>query len=183
MANRPVIHRFVVVALLAQLPMTMVHLQDAVDDFDDRLAALDDTQETLELEISDSILLEEEIKEADQFPRGVSFARVEAVQKPIHLAKAVRGGINSAHHVDSGSSACSVTAIEKFTTIEFPKYSSEIGRREKSTLLVLLGSESYGCIWQHMAFLYSKPSYFITKNCHMLPYRTTFVLHLLLAHL
>lgn len=34
--------------------------------------------------------------------------------------------------------------------------------------------ENFGCIWKYLIVLCSKPSYFTTKNCRMLPYRLKF---------
>ena len=62
-------------ALLAMLndpsTLTKVELQDAMDDFDRRLATLDDVQSNLELEMNDSRDLEQDIEYADKFRREV----------------------------------------------------------------------------------------------------------------
>ncbi|XP_066940957.1 uncharacterized protein [Macrobrachium rosenbergii] len=55
--------------LLGDREVSKVELQDAVDDFDRRLAHLDEVQSALELEIGDSQDLEEDIEYADKFRR------------------------------------------------------------------------------------------------------------------
>lgn len=58
-------------------------------DFDGRLAALDEVQSSLELEISDVKKLEEDIEGADLFRRNLRAPRVEATQKLVDLNKGI----------------------------------------------------------------------------------------------
>ena len=78
------------IALMAVLndpELTKVVLQDAVDDFDRRLAALDEVQSLLELEISDAKDLEDNIEDADKFRRQVRVPRVQATQRLLDIVK------------------------------------------------------------------------------------------------
>ncbi|XP_066958131.1 uncharacterized protein [Macrobrachium rosenbergii] len=73
--------------LLGDRELSKVELQDAVDDFDRRLAHLDEVQSVLELEIGDSQDLEEDIEYADKFRRQVRVPRIQAAQRLLALEK------------------------------------------------------------------------------------------------
>ncbi|XP_066956313.1 uncharacterized protein [Macrobrachium rosenbergii] len=71
--------------LLGDREVSKVELQDAVDDFDRRLAHLDEVQSALELEIGDPQDLEEDIEYADKFRRQVRVPRIQAAQRLLAL--------------------------------------------------------------------------------------------------
>ena len=81
--------------------MTKVQLDDVVEDFNKRLAAVDDMQEELELEISDSNLLQKDIKIADEFHREVRALRVLSAQILVDFDKNELVEQQSAAHSDS----------------------------------------------------------------------------------
>ena len=117
-------------ALLAMLndpsTLTKVELQDAMDDFDRRLATLDNVQSNLELEINDSKDLEEDIEYADKFRREVRAPRIQATQRLVDLSKDESD--RSSRPTSSGSvdSSGNVGLHVKLPKLELPKFSGVI---------------------------------------------------------
>lgn len=65
--------------------MTRVQLENAIEEYDKRLAALDAVQAELELEISDPDLLQTDLDKADSFRTAARTARVQAAQMLVDL--------------------------------------------------------------------------------------------------
>ena len=104
--------------MLTDPAVTEVELQDAVEEFDRRLACLDDVQSTLELEWKDPKDLEEDIDNADKFRRQARVPRIKATQRLVDFAKARQEPRPS--ESDSDSSAIKVPV--KLPKLELPKY-------------------------------------------------------------
>lgn len=111
--------------LLANPDVTRVQLEDAVEEFDRRLATLDTVQAELELEISDPDLLEADLDKADSFRSATRAARVQAAQKLVDLDKAADQARKSSDD-SGGSSAVSTCANVKLPRLELPKFSGEL---------------------------------------------------------
>ena len=106
--------------LLDNPEVTRVELQGAVDEFDRRLATLDEVQSTLELEISEPSELEKDIEYADQFRRQVRAPRVQATQRLLDPEKTRTPS-------ESGSSVDSLRLSNvRFPKLELPKFSGDI---------------------------------------------------------
>ena len=111
--------------LLADPDVSKVQLEDAVDEFDKRLAALDTVQAELELEISDPELLEADLDKADSFRSAARAARVQAAQKLVDLDKAA-DKVKKALDDGDGASTVSTSSSVKLPRLELPKFSGEL---------------------------------------------------------
>ncbi|KAK3860954.1 hypothetical protein Pcinc_033017 [Petrolisthes cinctipes] len=92
--------------------VTRVQLEDAMEDFDRRMATLDDVQASLELEISDPKFLEEDIENADSFRWSVKAVRVDTAQKLVDLSKAEQVKQQPQRHSDSSSVASAFSSVQ-----------------------------------------------------------------------
>ena len=100
--------------------LTKVELQDAMDDFDKRLATLDEVQSSLELEIGDVQELENDIEYADLFRREVRVSRVQATQRLLDLEKRERPPS------ESGSTETVSLSNVRLPKLELPRFSGEL---------------------------------------------------------
>ena len=106
--------------LLHNPEVTRVELQDAVDEFDRRLATLDEVQSILELEISEPSEMERDIEYVDQFRRQVRAPRVQATQRLLDLEKTRTPS-------ESGSSVDSLGLSNiRLPKLELPKFSGDL---------------------------------------------------------
>lgn len=71
--------------LLQRPDVTRWELEDAVSDFDQRLATFDDAQAAMELELDEPTELKADIEAADIYRRGVRVPRRQATQKLAEL--------------------------------------------------------------------------------------------------
>ncbi|XP_066946056.1 uncharacterized protein [Macrobrachium rosenbergii] len=102
--------------LLGDRELSKVELQDAVDDFDRRLAHLDEVQSALELEIGDSQDLED-IEYADKFRRQVRVPRIQAAQRLLAMEKLKKPPS------ESGSADSLGQCNMRLPKLELPKFS------------------------------------------------------------
>ncbi|XP_045101470.1 uncharacterized protein LOC123498431 [Portunus trituberculatus] len=110
--------------LLAEPTMTRLQLEDAIADFDRRLAALDDAQSIVELDIDDPDKLDEDIDAADAFRRQIRCTRVQATQKLEDMMhKAEQTGESTASASGSGDSVLNNIRLPR---IELPKFSGDV---------------------------------------------------------
>ena len=107
-------------ALLNDSKVSKGELQDAVDEFDRRLATLDEAQSNLELEINDSKELEDDIEYADKFWREVRAPRIKATQRLIDISKDDERSTRSSDN-SSVDSLCNVNV--RLPKLELPKFS------------------------------------------------------------
>ncbi|XP_066959220.1 uncharacterized protein [Macrobrachium rosenbergii] len=103
--------------LLGDRQVSKVELQDAVDDFDRRLAHLDEVQSALELEIGNPQDLEEDIEYADKFRRQVRVPRIQAAQRLLALEKLEKPPS------ESGSADSLAQCNVRLPKLELPKFS------------------------------------------------------------
>ncbi|XP_066987482.1 uncharacterized protein [Macrobrachium rosenbergii] len=103
--------------LLGDRELSKVELQDAVDDFDRRLAHLDEVQSTLDLETDDSQDSEEDIEYADKFWRQVRVPRIQATQRLLAQEKLEKPPSESGSADSLGQ--CNV----RLPKLELPKFS------------------------------------------------------------
>lgn len=100
--------------------VTRLELQDAVDDFDKRLATLDEVQSLLELELNDEQELENEIEYAYNFRKEVRVSRIQATQKLLDLEECEKPS-------KEGSSTETVLLSNvKLPKLELPRFSGEL---------------------------------------------------------
>ena len=111
--------------LLADPNATRVQLEDAVQEFDKRLATLDNVQAEVELEISDPDLLEADLNKADSFRSAAKTARIQAAQKFADLDKAAVLKSQSSKDSDSNSAVSACSSV-KLPRLELPKFSGEL---------------------------------------------------------
>ena len=109
-------------SLLGNPEVSKLELEDAVEDFDRRLQALDDAQAAVESGICDADQMEADIEAADQFRRQVRRCRLQAVQA---LDKMARTDTGEGNHSEFGSSD-SVLGNVKLPRIELPKFSGDV---------------------------------------------------------
>ncbi len=112
-------------ALVTKPEVTKVELEDMVDDFDTRLAALDDTQSAVELAILESDKLEEDIEAADHFRRQVRCSRVQVAEKLAELLVQTVPRAGTSSRSDSGADE-SVMSNIRLPRIELPKFSGNV---------------------------------------------------------
>ncbi len=112
-------------ALVTKSEVTKVELEDAVDDFDTRFAALDDAQSAVELAISETDILEEDIEAADHFRRQVRCSRVQAAEKLAELLAQTVPRAGTSSRSDSGADE-SVMSNIRLPRIELPKFSGNV---------------------------------------------------------
>ena len=110
-------------ALVAKPEVTIMELEDGIEDFDKRLAALDDAQSAVELGIVEPDKLEDDIKAADQFRRQVRVPRVQAAQK---LAELLQKTVPQGNANSDGGAAESVLSNIRLPRIELPKFSGNV---------------------------------------------------------
>ena len=112
-------------ALLAGSSASRIELEDAIEDFDKRLASLDEAQAALELEIDDTKELEFDIDDADKFRRQARIPRVKAAQRLVDMVKAEQPETSRSHSSgnDSGGSLSSKVRLPR---LELPKFKGEL---------------------------------------------------------
>lgn len=94
-----------------------LELGEGIDDFDQRLAALNDTQSTMELGIEEPGKLEEDIDATDHFRRQIMGPRVHAEEKLEEEYKRVRSGCGAS---ESGMSNV------RLPRTDLPKFSDNL---------------------------------------------------------
>lgn len=110
--------------LLAQPCVSRIELEDAIEDFDKRLATLDEVQAAIELEIVDSEKLEVDIDVADKYRREARVPRVQAAQRLVDIMKDEPGKTPS----NSSGDDCggSLSSSVRLPRLELPKYNGEL---------------------------------------------------------
>ena len=98
-----------------------MELEDAIANFDQRLATWDDAQSAMELEITDPHKLEEDIEAADQFRAQVRCPRMKAAQMFAAMLAQTVPQSEPVHSV--GDPADSVYGNIRLPCIELPKFS------------------------------------------------------------
>ncbi|KAK3889708.1 hypothetical protein Pcinc_006274 [Petrolisthes cinctipes] len=89
--------------LVAKPDVTTLELEDAIEEFDRRLAALDDTQSAVVMRIVEPDKLETDIEDADRFRRQVRCHRVQASQKLADLLTKTGPPAGPAAHSDNSA--------------------------------------------------------------------------------
>ncbi|KAK3873849.1 hypothetical protein Pcinc_021180 [Petrolisthes cinctipes] len=112
--------------LVAKPDVTTLELEDAIEEFDRRLAALDDTQSAVEMGIVEPDKLEKDIEDADRFRRQVRCHRVQASQKLADLLTKTGPPAGPAAHSDNGATDSVMSNIIRLPRIELPKFSGNV---------------------------------------------------------
>ncbi|KAK3883912.1 hypothetical protein Pcinc_011767 [Petrolisthes cinctipes] len=112
--------------LVAKPDVTTLELEDAIEEFDRRLAALDDTQSAVEMGIVEPDKLEKDIEDADRFRRQVRCHRVQASQKLADLLTKTGPPAVPAAHSDNGATDSVMSNIIRLPRIELPKFSGNV---------------------------------------------------------
>lgn len=105
--------------------ITKMELENAIENFDQHLAALDNVQSDLELAISEPDKLDEDIEAADHFCYQVRGPIVQAMMKLADLLAQTDSLGELAHSSVKGSSV-SVMSNIKLLRIELPKFSGDV---------------------------------------------------------
>lgn len=112
-------------ALVNKAEVTKMELEDAIGDFDRRLAALDDVQSEVELAFSEPDKQDEDIEAADHFRRQVRGPRVQAAQKLADLL-AQTDPLGESAQGSVKESSVSVTSNVRLPRIELPKFRGDV---------------------------------------------------------